>query len=170
MSDRSDIEDVMPPQSDSVSVDAALPVADANDAAMMDRTAAAERAAATADTNVGETDEGAQAASGDSVGSAPRVESQVHVVPQMRPSSPNGMRPGGPSVGTLVLSLFLLFFAVVVLIVGMGTPISPGNFAFGLDIRAFVALVVASFGVLLILVAVVWAIVSAVRRRRTAGR
>jgi apolipoprotein N-acyltransferase len=104
--------------------------------------------------------------SGSVAGSESPVEPELHVVSQESASQSLATRPTGVSAGTIGLSLCLLFFAVVALIVGVATPVSFGGLAFGLGARAWVAVAIASFGALLIVVAVVWAIVSALRRNR----
>lgn len=93
--------------------------------------------------------------------------------PQLMPASgpqpieaPEPIRPTGPSMPTIVFGLMGILLGGIGLLFGLQLP-ELSSFLFGMPAQQLTAMIVAAFGVLLIIIAIVWAIVGAVGRNGT---
>lgn len=84
--------------------------------------------------------------------------------PQSAPQPPQPVRPKGPSTGTIVLGVVVLLCGV--LTIAVGVSMSSATFVFFPNMQHFTAYLFAGVGGLLCVLAVVWAIASAIGRRR----
>ncbi|RYQ11355.1 hypothetical protein PG2093B_0464 [Bifidobacterium pseudolongum subsp. globosum] len=79
-------------------------------------------------------------------------------------SAPQPVRPKGPSAGTIVLGVIVLLCGV--LTIAVGVSMSSATFVFFPNMQHFTAYLFAGVGGLLCVLAVVWAIASAIGKRR----
>lgn len=84
--------------------------------------------------------------------------------PQSTPQPPQPVRPKGPSAGTIVLGVIVLLCGV--LTIAVGASMSSATFVFFPNMQHFTAYLFAGVGGLLCVLAVVWAIASAIGKRR----
>lgn len=84
--------------------------------------------------------------------------------PQSAPLPPQPVRPKGPSAGTIVLGVIVLLCGVMTIAVGVS--MSSATFVFFPNMQHFTAYLFAGVGGLLCVLAVVWAIASAIGKRR----
>ncbi|AIZ17014.1 hypothetical protein AH67_02385 [Bifidobacterium pseudolongum PV8-2] len=84
--------------------------------------------------------------------------------PQSAPQPPQPVRPKGPSAGTIVLGVIVLLCGV--LTIAVGVSMSSATFVFFPNMQHFTAYLFAGVGGLLCVLAVVWAIASAIGKRR----
>ena len=80
------------------------------------------------------------------------------------PQPPQPVRPKGPSAGTIVLGVIVLLCGV--LTIAVGVSMSSATFVFFPNMQHFTAYLFADVGGLLCVLAVVWAIASAIGKRR----
>ena len=80
------------------------------------------------------------------------------------PQPPQPVRPKGPSAGTIVLGVIVLLCGV--LTIAVGVSMSSATFVFFPNMQHFTAYLFAGVGGLLCVLAVVWAIASAIGKRR----
>lgn len=84
--------------------------------------------------------------------------------PQSAPLPPQPVRPKGPSAGTIVLGVIVLLCGVMTIAVGVS--MSSATFVFFPNMQHFTAYLFAGVGGLLCVLAMVWAIASAIGKRR----
>ena len=80
------------------------------------------------------------------------------------PQPPQPVRPKGPNAGTIVLGVIVLLCGV--LTIAVGVSMSSATFVFFPNMQHFTAYLFAGVGGLLCVLAVVWAIASAIGKRR----
>lgn len=120
-----------------------------------------ESSEATADADEAEAPEAPQAPAG-TVPPANAVP--LYSSPQSAPQPPQPVRPKGPSAGTIVLGVIVLLCGV--LTIAVGASMSSATFVLFPNMQHFTAYLFAGVGGLLCVLAVIWAIASAIGKRR----